>query len=61
MSIEALNTCVELITDHVSPQYSAFAKAAKDLGSLAVFLMLVAGGAYVTAITAEKLGVIQLW
>jgi len=61
ISIEALNTCVELIADHLSPQHSAFAKAAKDLGSFAVFLMLLAGGGYVAAITADKVGLIQLW
>ena len=61
MSVEALNTCIELIADHVSPQHSAFARTAKDLGSLAVFLMLVAGGLYVVAVTANKLGLIALW
>jgi diacylglycerol kinase (ATP) len=61
ISVEALNTCVELIADQVSPHRSAFAKAAKDLGSLAVFVILIAGGAYVAAITADKVGLIQLW
>ncbi len=61
ISIEALNTCIELIADEVSPHHSAFAKAAKDLGSFAVFLILLAGGAYVAAVTADKVGLIQLW
>ena len=61
ISIEALNTCVELIADQVSPHHSAFAKAAKDLGSFAVFLMLMAGGVYIAAITADRVGLIQLW
>lgn len=41
-SIEALNTAVEDITDHVSPHYSEMAKHAKDLGSFAVFCLLMA-------------------
>lgn len=42
VSIEALNTAVEDITDHVSPHYSEMAKHAKDLGSFAVFCLLMA-------------------
>lgn len=61
ISVEALNTCIELIADHVSPQHSTFAKAAKDLGSLAVFLMLLAGGVYLAVVTAKRFGLIALW
>lgn len=42
VSIEALNTAVEEITDHASPNYSEMAKHAKDLGSFAVFCLLLA-------------------
>ncbi|MCY0094527.1 diacylglycerol kinase [Hoeflea ulvae] len=42
VSIEALNTAIEEITDHASPDYSIMAKHAKDLGSFAVFCLLVA-------------------
>lgn len=42
VSIEALNTAVEEITDHASPGYSEMAKHAKDLGSFAVFCLLLA-------------------
>ncbi|MEM5494089.1 diacylglycerol kinase [Hoeflea sp. AS16] len=42
ISIEALNTAVEEITDHASPNYSEMAKHAKDLGSFAVFCLLLA-------------------
>ncbi len=38
---EALNTAVELIVDRVSPEFSAFAGQAKDLGSFAVFCLLL--------------------
>lgn len=45
LAVEALNTAVETIVDRVSPEYSAFAKQAKDLGSFAVFALLLANGA----------------
>ena len=36
IAVEALNTAIEALVDHLSPGWSAFAKDAKDLGSLAV-------------------------
>ena len=36
IAVEALNTAIEVLVDHLSPGWSAFAKDAKDLGSLAV-------------------------
>jgi diacylglycerol kinase (ATP) len=36
IAVEALNTALEVIVDHLSPGWSAWAKDAKDLGSLAV-------------------------
>lgn len=36
IAVEALNTAIEVVVDHLSPGWSAFAKDAKDLGSLAV-------------------------
>jgi diacylglycerol kinase (ATP) len=36
VAVEALNTALEVLVDHVSPGWSQFAKEAKDLGSLAV-------------------------
>jgi diacylglycerol kinase (ATP) len=36
VAVEALNTALEVIVDHLSPGWSAWAKDAKDLGSLAV-------------------------
>ena len=61
MSVEALNTAIEVVVDRISPDYTEFAKAAKDLASFAVFCLLSAGGIYVAAITAEKFGLIVLW
>lgn len=45
-AVEALNTAIEVIVDHLSPGWSQFAKEAKDLGSLAVALVMAAMGAY---------------
>ena len=61
MAVEALNTAVEVIVDHLSPNYMEFAKAAKDLASFAVFCMLAAGGIYVAAVTARTFGIVTLW
>lgn len=36
IAVEALNTAIEVLVDHLSPGWTAFAKDAKDLGSLAV-------------------------
>ena len=41
---EALNTAVEEVIDRISPEISVAGKHAKDLGSFAVFCMLVACG-----------------
>tara|TARA_R110002020_G_scaffold189446_11_gene388568 strand:- start:13181 stop:13567 length:387 start_codon:yes stop_codon:yes gene_type:complete len=46
VSIEALNTAVEEITDHASPEYSIMAKHAKDLGSFAVSCLLLANAVW---------------
>jgi diacylglycerol kinase (ATP) len=36
IAVEALNTAIEVLVDHLSPGWSSWAKDAKDLGSLAV-------------------------
>jgi diacylglycerol kinase (ATP) len=41
LTVEALNTAIEVIVDHLSPNWSDFGKQAKDVGSAAVFLMIV--------------------
>lgn len=48
--VEALNTAIEVLTDHISPGWSQMAKDAKDLGSLAVGLMLVVAGVFVSLV-----------
>lgn len=42
LAVEALNTAIECIVDHLSPDWDEFAKQAKDLGSFAVFCLLSA-------------------
>ena len=41
LSVELLNSAVEAVVDKVSPEFSELAGRAKDLGSAAVFLMLL--------------------
>lgn len=58
VAVEALNTAIEVLVDHLSPEWSAFARDAKDLGSLAVGALLVANGIYlVWAVLTYFLGV----
>jgi diacylglycerol kinase (ATP) len=45
-AIEAMNTAVEEVIDRISPEISNVGKYAKDLGSFAVFCMIVACGLY---------------
>ncbi|MDT6941139.1 diacylglycerol kinase [Brucella pseudogrignonensis] len=47
IALQALNTAIEEIVDVVSPTYSTAARHAKDLGSLAVFCMIVVNVIYV--------------
>ncbi|MBA3908337.1 MAG: diacylglycerol kinase [Rhodobacter sp.] len=46
LAVEALNTAIEELVDHLSPGWSEFAKNAKDMGSFAVLCSLVATGLY---------------
>lgn len=48
--VEALNTALEVVVDHLSPGWSAFAKDAKDLGSLAVAAAIGILGLYVIGV-----------
>lgn len=44
LSAEALNTAIEEIIDRISPEWSETGRHAKDLGSFAVFCLLLANG-----------------
>lgn len=52
LAVEALNTGLEVLTDRVSPEWSQAAKEAKDLGSLAVGLMLLVTGSFAGLVLA---------
>ena len=45
-ALEALNTAVEVLVDHLTNEYAEFARQAKDLGSFAVFCSLTMMGLY---------------
>lgn len=44
IALEGFNSVIELIVDRVSPEYSDFAKNAKDVGSFAVCTLMIATG-----------------
>ena len=58
LTAEALNTAIEKIVDHLSPDWDLFAKEAKDLGSAAVFFLLIANGAVVLVSWSKAFGLI---
>lgn len=60
MCVEALNTAIERIVDRTSPEISEFGRVTKDMGSTAVFFILVAAGVFLAAVTADSAGWIAL-
>ncbi len=46
VAVEALNTAIECIVDHLAPNWEVFARDAKDLGSLATMCLLGANGIF---------------
>ncbi len=61
LGVEAVNTAIEQIVDHLSPEHSDFAMITKDLGSAAVGLFSVVAGIYVVGVTCDAFGLIRLW
>ncbi len=55
-AVEALNTAIEVLVDHLSPEWSEFARDAKDLGSLAVGATLLGGALFLAWIIAGEAG-----
>lgn len=53
---ELLNTCIEKLCDHVTPQLHPQIKAVKDMGSAGVFCFQVLAGLVWLAAIAERLG-----
>ncbi|MBS9716323.1 diacylglycerol kinase [Pseudohalocynthiibacter aestuariivivens] len=50
VAVEALNTAIECIVDHISPDWAEFARDAKDLGSLAVLCIMLCYGAFLVSV-----------
>ncbi|KIN74953.1 Diacylglycerol kinase [Sulfitobacter noctilucae] len=55
VAVEALNTAIECLVDHLAPDWQLFARDAKDLGSLATLCLLLATGVYVLAVLGRAL------
>nr|WP_325248944.1 diacylglycerol kinase [Amylibacter sp.] len=47
IAVEALNTAVECLVDHLAPDWQEFARDAKDLGSLSVLCVLLICGGFI--------------
>lgn len=56
MAVELLNTCIEKLCDHVTPERHPMIKIVKDMGSAAVFCALLIAGLVWFAALAERLG-----
>jgi diacylglycerol kinase (ATP) len=54
-AVEALNTAIEELVDRISPEISTVGRHAKDLGSFAVFCLLVANGVFVGYVVVQAL------
>lgn len=55
IATEALNTAIEAVVDHISPEWNEFARDAKDLGSLAVMCLLIANGLFLAYVLIQHL------
>ena len=56
VSAELLNTCIEKLCDHVTPQLHPQIKAVKDMGSAGVFCVQVLAGIVWLMALAERVG-----
>ena len=54
VAFEALNTAIEEIVDRVSPEISEMGKHSKDLGSFAVFCLIIANAGYAGYVVVSK-------
>jgi len=55
VAVEALNTAIECLVDHLAPQWEEFARDAKDLGSLATMCLLCANGVFLGTVVFRAL------
>lgn len=58
VAVEALNTAIECIVDHLAPHWQEFARDAKDLGSLATMCMVVANGVFLGTALLQHLDIL---
>jgi diacylglycerol kinase (ATP) len=56
IAVELLNTCVEKLCDHVTPDRHPQIKIVKDMGSAAVLFALLATGLFLGLALMERLG-----
>lgn len=56
IAVELINTCVEKLCDHVTPQIHPQIKVVKDMGSAAVLVTLTLAALVWVAALAERLG-----
>jgi diacylglycerol kinase (ATP) len=54
-AVEALNTAIEELVDRISPEISTVGRHAKDLGSFAVFCLLVANGLFALSVVIQAI------
>lgn len=55
VAVEALNTAIECIVDHLAPNWEEFARDAKDLGSLATMCLLGANAVFLVSVLVRSL------
>jgi diacylglycerol kinase (ATP) len=55
IAVEALNTAIECIVDHLASDWQEFAHDAKDLGSLATMCMICANCAFIGSVIFRAL------
>lgn len=53
-SVEALNTAIEELVDRISPEISTVGRNAKDLGSFAVFCLIIANAAFAAYVVISR-------
>ena len=56
LAVELLNTCIEKLCDHVTPQIHPTIKVVKDMGSAAVLFAIFGSGLMWLAALADRIG-----
>ena len=58
LAVELLNTAVEKLADHVTPEWNRDIGIVKDIGSAAVFCVLLLAGLVWSAALAVRIGLV---